>query len=262
MSRPRLGEHLAAQVAAGRKLLIPYVMAGQCEDWLAVVDALAAAGADAIEVGLPFSDPIMDGPVIQAAAVASLAAGTTPMGALADLARSEVEVPLVAMTYYNVAYRVGLERFAGRMANSGVTGAILPDLSLEEIGPWRSAAHAAGIDPVSLVAPATPPSRVEAICAQAHGFIYAVGTMGVTGERGALDRGIASVVERIRPATDLPICVGVGVSTPAQAAEVTRFADGAIVGSALVRRLLDGGGVEAASTFIGELRQAIDGGDA
>jgi len=260
--RPRLETHLCARVAEGKKLLIPYLMAGQCPDWLRVVEGLAAAGADAIEIGLPFSDPIMDGPVIQAAAVAALGAGTTPMGALAALSELNLEIPLVAMTYYNVAYRAGHERFAGRLVEAGVSGAILPDLSLEELDGWSEVALAAGIDPVLLVAPATGVERAAAICERSHGFVYAVGTMGVTGERTELATSVHEVVDKIRPLTDLPVCVGVGVSTPAHAATVTSFADGAIVGSALVRRLLDGGGVSGAVQFISELRDAIDGGAA
>ncbi|MEI6701872.1 MAG: tryptophan synthase subunit alpha [Actinomycetota bacterium] len=259
MSRPRLEDRLRERVAARRKLLIPYVMAGQSEDWLETVQAIADAGADAIEIGLPFSDPIMDGPVIQEAAVLSLERGTTPQSVLNDLGRLELDTPLVVMTYFNLVYRAGLDRFAGRLQEVGVTGCIIPDLSLEEFSAWEKAAERVGIDPVLLVAPSTSNERAKAICERSKGFLYAVGRMGVTGERDDASLEVDAVVSKVRPFTTLPVCVGVGVSTPEQAAAVVRVADGAIVGSALVRRLLEGGGPEGAATFIRELRSALDG---
>lgn len=237
---------------------MPYLMAGMVPDWLRAVEAVAVAGADAIEVGIPFSDPIMDGPTIQEAAVRSLAAGTTPPGVLEELARADVAVPLVVMTYYNVVYRAGHRRAARDMAASGVSGAILPDLPLEEIDGWAAEADAAGIDTVLLVAPSSPPDRVARICARSRGFLYAVGRMGVTGERHDVGDAVPALVQAIRAATELPILVGVGVSTPEQAVRICRHADGVVVGSALVHRLLDGGGPEAAAAFVAELRGALD----
>jgi tryptophan synthase alpha chain len=258
MIRPRLETHLRAQVAKGKKLLVPYLMAGQSDDWLDVVQALAEAGADAIEIGLPFSDPIMDGPVIQEAAVVALERGTTPESALSELGSIRLEIPLVVMTYYNLIFRAGHERFAGRLAEVGVSGCILPDLSLEEMDDWGRVAERAGVDTVLLVAPSTSIERAQKICDASRGFVYAVGRMGVTGERAEISHQVAEVVEKVKPLTTLPICVGVGVSNPAQAAQVTSLADGAVVGSALVRRLLEGSGPEGAAQFISSLRQAID----
>jgi tryptophan synthase alpha chain len=211
--------------ASGRKLLVPYVMAGMVEDWVDVLQAVVAAGADAIEVGIPFSDPMMDGPVIQAAALASLERATTPQGVLDAI----------------------------RGAGLGV-----PDLSLEELGPWAEEADAAGVETVLLVAPSSPPNRVRAICERSRGFVYAVAQMGVTGERTKVSDDVSPVVNEIRRHTDAPVCVGVGVSTPEQAAEVCAVADGVVVGSALVRRLLEGEGPEGAASFVGDLRRAMD----
>ena len=248
---------LRARRDQGGKLLVPYVMAGMSDDWVAVVQAVAAAGADAIEVGLPFSDPMMDGPVIQAAGVRALARGTTVAGALDQLGGAEVGVPIAVMTYYNLVFRAGHRRFAAALAAAGVTGAIVPDLSLEELDPWAAAADQAGIETVLMVAPSSPPARVAAIAARSRGFLYAVARMGVTGERPVLGDTARQVVERARSVCDLPICAGIGISTPDQAHEVCQVADGVVVGSALVRRLLDGAGPEGRADFVAELRSAV-----
>jgi tryptophan synthase alpha chain len=217
-----------------------------------------AAGADAIEVGIPFSDPMMDGPVIQEAALAALRRGTVPDDVLDGIGRADTTVPVAVMTYYNIVFRAGHRRMARSMASSGVSGAIIPDLSLEELDPWAKEADEAGIDTVLLVAPSSPEDRVERICARTRGFVYAVARMGVTGERAELGQDARQVVERIRRYTDTPVCVGVGVSTPEQAAEVCEVADGVVVGSALVRRLLEGAGPDGAASFMGDFRKAID----
>jgi tryptophan synthase alpha chain len=243
---------------AGRKLLIPYLMGGMTDDWTQSLAAVVAAGADAVEVGVPFSDPMMDGPVIQEAAMQSLQRGTVPDRVLNDIDRADVTVPVAVMTYYNIVFRAGHRRMANSMAQSRVSGAIIPDLSLEELDPWAVEADAAGVDTVLLVAPSSPEDRVERICQRAKGFVYAVARMGVTGEQSDLGGDARQVVERIRRYTDVPVCVGVGVSTPDQAAEVCEVADGVVVGSALVRRLLTDGGPEAAADFVGSLRAAID----
>ncbi len=250
---------LRARRDAGAKLLVPYVMGGMVPDWVEVLGALAAAGADAIEVGFPFSDPMMDGPVIQQASVAALAAGTTPTAVLEGVARAGLGVPVVVMTYYNLVARAGHRRMARSMAEAGVLGAIVPDLPLEELGPWAAEADLAGVATVLLVAPSTPDERVARICARSSGFVYAVARMGVTGEQRSLGGEAAAVAARVRRASDLPVCVGVGVSTPDQAAEVGAVADGVIVGSALVRRLADGVGPDGAARFVGQLRRALDG---
>jgi tryptophan synthase alpha chain len=244
---------------AGRKLLVPYVTGGMDDEWLVTLEGLAGAGADAIEVGIPFSDPMIDGPVIQEASLRALARGTTPESILADLAHLEVGVPLVAMTYYNLIYRAGHQRMAGLLAEAGVSGAIVPDLPLEELGPWAEAADAAGVATVLLVAPSTPPPRIEAICRRTRGFVYGVGRMGVTGEQATLADSAREVAGRIEAVTDVPVCIGIGVSSPEQAATVCQVADGVVVGSALVRRLLEGEGPVGAATFVTSLRHAIDG---
>ncbi len=230
------------------------------DEWLLTLEALAGAGADAIEVGIPFSDPMIDGPIIQEASLRALERGTTPDGILADLSRVDVGVPLVVMTYYNLIYRAGHARIAGLMHESGVSGAIIPDLPLEEVGSWAVAADAADVATVLLVAPSTPTDRIGPICDRSRGFVYGVGRMGVTGERAVLAESAREVATRIRAVTDLPVCVGIGVSTPEQAATVCEVADGVVVGSALVRRLLEGEGPDGAAEFVSGLRQALDAG--
>ncbi len=244
---------------AGRKLLVPYVTGGMDDEWLVALEGLAGAGADAIEVGIPFSDPMIDGPVIQEASLRALARGTTPESILADLAHLQVGVPLVAMTYYHLIYRAGHQRMAGLLAEAGVSGAIVPDLPLEELGPWAEAADAAGVATVLLVAPSTPPPRIEAICRRTRGFVYGVGRMAVTGEQATLADSAREVAGRIEAVTDVPVCIGIGVSSPEQAATVCQVADGVVVGSALVRRLLEGEGPVGAATFVASLRHALDG---
>ncbi len=255
-----LERRLRAARDGGAKLLVPYVTGGMGDDWLDAVHAVADAGADAIEIGIPFSDPVMDGPTIQEASVRALARGTTPASILDALARTEIGVPLAVMTYYNLVFRAGHRRFADSLVAAGVAGAIVPDLPLEEAGGWTEEADAAGVETVLLVAPSTPEERARRICARSRGFVYGVGLMGVTGERAELAATAREVAGRLRPLTDMPICIGIGVSTPEQAAEVCAEADGVVVGSALVRRLLDGGGPAAAAAFVGQLRAAIDAG--
>ncbi len=255
---PDLEKELRTRRESGRKLLIPYLMGGMSDDWTQSLAAVIAAGADAVEVGIPFSDPMIDGPVIQEAGLRALTRGTVPDEVLDGIARAEAPVPVAVMTYYNLVFRAGHKRMARSLAAAGVSGAIIADLPIEEISPWAAEADAAGIDTVLLVAPSSPPDRVERICARAGGFVYAVARMGVTGERSDVGTDVAKVVERIRRCTDLPVCVGVGVSTPAQAAQMCEVADGVVVGSALVRRLLEDEGPDGAAAFVGSLRDAID----
>ncbi len=251
---------LRARRSEGRKLLVPYLMGGMTEDWVESLQAVAAAGADAVEVGIPFSDPMMDGPVIQRAGVHALDRGATPVRVVDDVAAAGVGVPVAVMTYYNIVFRAGHRRMARSLRAAGIGAAIVPDLPLEELGPWAEEADAAEVATVLLVAPSTPGPRVEEICARSRGFVYAVARMGVTGERESIGSETADVVRRVREVTDAPVCVGVGVSTPTQARAVCEVADGVVVGSALVRRLLDGGGPDAAGEFVGQLREALDAG--
>ena len=242
----------------GRKLLVPYVTGG-FPGWERAVEAVADAGADAIEVGIPFSDPVMDGPTIQEASERALAAGATPQGIVGDVGGLDTGgIPLVVMTYYNTVHRFGHERFAASLASAGVAGAIVPDLPLEEVGPWADAADAAGVETILLAAPTASDDRLVRICERARGWVYAVGLLGVTGERDQLARSALEIARRLKAVTDKPVLVGVGVSNAEQAAEVAAVADGVIVGSALVRRLLDGGGAEAAGAFVSELRAGLD----
>lgn len=253
-----LSERFEALSKEKKKLLIPYIMAGMDDSWLDIVEAVIDAGADAVEIGLPFSDPILDGVTIQEAGLLSLANGTTAFSVFAELAKRSLQVPLVVMTYYNIVAHSGHERFAGEAAAAGITGSIVPDLSLEEVGDWQDVARSHGIDSVLLVAPSTPHERTRDICARSTGFVYAVARMGVTGEQGALSDDVHGVVSKIRAVPSPPVCVGIGVSTPEQAFDVSREADGVIVGSALVRKILDGEGAQGAHAFVSSLREAID----
>ena len=258
-----LGELESALRAArdrGRKLLVPYVTGGLGDDWTDVVRAVAAAGADAIEIGIPFSDPVMDGPTIQAASELALEAGVTPQSILDGLRGLDAGVPLAVMTYYNIAFHMGHERFARSLVDVGVAAAILPDLPLEEAGPWCAVADEVGIETVMLAAPTAPDERLPRICERSRGFVYGVGLLGVTGERTSLAAAALVMAKRLKAVTDVPVLVGVGVSTAAQAVEVCQEADGVIVGSALIRRLLDGAGPEGAAAFVAELRDGLDRG--
>jgi tryptophan synthase alpha chain len=257
--RGRLETALRKRRDAGHKLLIPYVTGGLGNDWLEVVRAIADAGADAIEIGIPFSDPVMDGPVIQQASAEALSSGATPSSIIASLAGADVGVPLAVMTYYNVVLRAGHRRMANRLADAGVSGAIVPDLPLEELDGWGEEAAAAGIEAVLLVAPTSPPDRLRALCARSRGFVYGVGVMGVTGERSSLASSALTVARRCKDETDTPVLVGVGISSPEQAREVVAVADGVVVGSALVHRLLEGAGPQGAGEFVAEIKAAIDG---
>jgi tryptophan synthase alpha chain len=259
MPRAMLEATLRQQRDAGRKLLVPYVTGGLGPDWVATLEAVAAAGADAVEVGLPFSDPMMDGPIIQRASVQALAAGATAQGIIAALATADVAVPVVVMTYYNIVARMGHRRMAQLLSGAGVSGAIVVDLPVGELDGWAVEADEAGVATVLLAAPTTPPERLKLIAGRARGFLYAVGLMGVTGERDDLAASAAEIAQRCKVATDLPVLVGVGISTPAQAAAVSQVADGVAVGSALVHRILDGCGPDGAAQLVKEFRAALDG---
>ncbi|MHB1518588.1 MAG: tryptophan synthase subunit alpha [Acidimicrobiales bacterium] len=255
-----LEEVLTARRDQGHKLLVPYLTGGMDDQWPLALEAVAAAGADAVEIGMPFSDPMIDGQTIQEASRRALERATTPERVLAEMGRSRVGIPTVVMTYYNLVFRAGHHRMAANMAASGVSGAIIPDLPLEELEPWSEAATPSGVATVLLVAPSTPEERMEAICRRSRGFVYAVGRMGVTGEQAELAHTAQEVAARALRFSEVPVCVGIGVSTAEQAVAVCEVADGVVVGSALVRRLLDGGGPEAAAEFVSDLRRALDRG--
>ncbi len=241
--------------AAGRKLLAPYITGGYA-GWQDAVRAAAAAGADTIEIGIPFSDPVMDGPVIQRASQAALEAGATPVSILQGVRSLDVSIPLTVMTYYNTVHHAGHERFAAQLASAGIAAAIVPDLPLEESGPWCAAADAAGIETVMLAAPTAPDSRLPLVVARARGFVYSVGLLGVTGERDALANTAAELARRLKAVTDVPVLIGVGVSNAQQAREACEVADGVVMGASVMRRLIEGG-PDAVGDFVGDVRSAI-----
>ncbi len=252
-----LETRLRAVRDAGRKALVPYFVAGLSDDWVRHVEAAVQAGADVIEIGLPFSDPMIDGVVIQEASRRSLARGTTIETILSDLEAFDATVPLVAMTYYNLVLHYGLERAAGRLAGAGVTGAIVPDLTLEEGAEWREACALHDLAPIFLVAPSTPAERVALLADASRGFVYASARMAVTGasEQFGDARLVAGAVRRV---SDRPCYVGIGISTPAQARDAAAVGDGVIVGSALVKVLLDGGDARDVEAFLARFRHAVD----
>jgi tryptophan synthase alpha chain len=254
----RLEVALRARRTAGGRAFVPYVTGGLEGVDAALLRALEGVGADAIEVGIPFSDPVMDGGVIQEASRLALEAGTRPGDVLDTVADADLEVPVAVMTYLNPVLRRGSEVFLDDAARAGVTGAIVPDLPVDEAEDLARACRAAGVDPVLLAAPGSGPDRLAAIAGLAGGFVYCVATYGVTGARETLADAAGEVVGALRPLTDLPLLVGVGIGTPEQAAQACGFADGVIVGSALVRHLL-AGDREAALGIAARFRAAIPG---
>lgn len=247
-----LGDH----VAAGGKCFVPYLTGG-LPGWGDAVGAAAAAGCQAIEIGIPFSDPVMDGPVIQRSSQQSLDSGTTPASVIDGVASLDVGVPLAVMTYANLVYRFGYERFASSLSDAGISGAILPDIPLEEAGPWCDAADAVGVETVMLAAPTADDERLVRVVARARGFVYAVGLLGITGERESLATTAKVIAARLKQITDLPVLVGVGISTPEQAVEVCEVADGVIVGSAIVRRILETGSADAGGELVARFVDAL-----
>jgi tryptophan synthase alpha chain len=229
----------AAFAGHGRRAaLMPYLMGGfpDVATSVAIGEAYADAGADLVELGVPFSDPLADGPVIHAAATRALAAGATVHDVLDAGATLAERVPVVVMCYANPIFARGLERFASELADRGISGLIVPDLPLEEAAATLAACDAAGVALVPLVAPTTPGARLAAIGAQARGFVYAVSLTGTTGERAGLRAEVGGLLERVRASSPVPVALGFGIATPEQAAEaVAAGADGVIVGSRLVR---------------------------
>jgi tryptophan synthase alpha chain len=253
-----LQQRLTERRDAGKKLLVPYITGGVREDWLDIMRACFAAGADAIEVGFPFSDPVMDGPVIQSASVQALDRGVTPAALFEELSATSFDGPLAVMTYVNLVFRYGYDDFAAAMAKSGISGAILPDLPKEEAAEWVTAAAAHGVEPVMLVAPNTPDDRLRTIAAQSKGFVYTIGMLGVTGERSELAQSAARIGARVKAVAKIPVLIGIGISNASQAAEAAQAADGVIVGSALVRRIMDGESPEQIGRFVADLRAGLD----
>jgi tryptophan synthase alpha chain len=253
-----LETQLRAARGQGRKLLVPYVTGQLDGEWLDVVRAFASAGADAIEVGIPFSDPVMDGPTIQEASERALAGGATPAGILTDLRSVDVDVPIVIMTYFNIVFRAGTHRFASEAAAAGVAGIIIPDVPMEELGEWEPAAAEHGIETVLLASPLTPDDRLATLCERSQGFVYGVNLLGVTGERATLADSSAVLAKRLKATTDMPVVMGFGVSTVDHARAATAEADGVVVASRLMRILLDGGTADDAGAFVAKLRAGLD----
>jgi tryptophan synthase alpha chain len=253
---PDLEAALRSVRERGGRAFVPYVTGGLPGVDAAFLRDLAASGADAIEVGLPFSDPVMDGGVIQEASRRALEAGARTSDVLALVAEAALSVPVAVMTYLNPVLRRGVRVFLREAARAGVAGLIVPDLPVDEAGEVADSCRGAGVAPVLLAAPGSPPDRLRAIAGTSGGFVYCVATYGVTGVRERLAGTAEELVAALRPMTDLPLLVGVGIGTPEQAAQASAFADGVVVGSALVRRLLDGdrgGAIGLARTF----REAI-----
>ena len=251
----------AFAAADGRAAFMPYMMGGFPDAQLAqsIGDAYVDAGADLVELGFPYSDPLADGPVIHAAATAALAAGATNAGVLEQARVLAQRVPVVAMVYLNPILARGIERFVDELANAGVSGLIVPDLPLEEAPPVRDACDAAGLALVPLVAPTTPDERLALIGAQARGFLYTVSLTGTTGERAALSDTFGELVARAKAGTAVPVAVGFGISSPDQAAAAAAAgADGVIVGSRLVRAAAEADDpLAAVSEIVSELAGAL-----
>jgi tryptophan synthase alpha chain len=231
---------LRAKVGSGGKVFVPYVTGGFPGVDTGLLRELQRLGADAIEVGIPHSDPVMDGGVIQEASRVALERGTRIDDVLRTVSDSALEVPVAVMTYVNPVQRRGSEAFCDALVAAGVASAIVPDMPVDEAGPLESVAGPRGIDVVLLAAPGTSPDRYAEIARVSHGFVYCVATYGVTGARAELAATARQVVDALRPHTDLPLLVGVGIGTPEQASAACGFADGVIVGSALMRCLVDG----------------------
>lgn len=256
-----IAETFAARRAEGRAALIPYVTAGhpKLDSTVEVMEAIADAGADIIELGIPFSDPLADGPTIQHSSFVSLENGTTLDRVLGDLAtfRSRRSTPVVLFTYLNPLMRFGVESFLGAATDAGANGLLLTDLPTGSDPELEGALSASGLDFVRLVAPTTPLERVPEIARGGSGFLYYISRTGVTGARTELREELAEEVRAIREVVDLPVAVGFGISTPEQAAAVGGIADGVVVGSALVRTLGEAG-IEAGARFVASLRSALD----
>jgi tryptophan synthase alpha chain len=259
-----VGAAFERAAAQRRAALVGYLPAGypSVKGAIEAATAMARAGADVVEIGLPYSDPLIDGPVIQEAVHRALEGGVHVTDVLRTVeAVASSEVPVLVMTYWNPVDRYGVAAFARDLASAGGSGLITPDLPPEEAGAWRDAAAEHELDPVFLVAPSSSDERIKLITSACRGFVYAASVMGITGARSAVGDAAATLVGRVRKHTTLPVAVGLGVSTGAQATEVARYADGVIVGTAFVQRLLAAtdarSGSEAVAGLAAELAAAV-----
>lgn len=260
----RLSDRLATLTSRGEKALVCYTVAG--DPTLArtpeIVRALDAAGVDAIELGVPFSDPLADGPSIQAASQRALTNGVTvpKVFEVVRTVRRESDIPIVLMTYFNPALRYGVERFAQEAAAAGVDGVIQTDLTPEEANEWITAARACGLETVFLLAPTSTDARIELVSRFSTGFVYCVSRTGVTGAREDIPAELPDLVRRVKARTPLPVCVGFGVSRPEHVRQIGAFADGVVVGSALVNIIARHGDspalTEAVRAFAADLKAA------
>lgn len=260
----RIADTFARLRTEGRPGLVTYTTAGDPD--LArsaeILSALVRAGADVLEVGVPFSDPLADGPVIQRATERALAAGGSLRATLDVIAsvRTTVDAPIVIFSYANPIVRMGLDAFAARAAEAGVDGVLALDLPIEEADEFRNALSAAGIDTIFLLSPTTTDARIRKAAALGRGFLYGISRLGVTGARDTVATGAEAMVRRIRAVTDLPLALGFGISRPAHVAEVGRYADAAVVGSALVALIAEASGspnlISRVEEYVRSLRAA------
>jgi tryptophan synthase alpha chain len=259
----RISRRFAERSAQGRATLVPYVTAGfpTLDTTLPLLSALSEAGADVIELGIPFSDPLADGPTIQASSFRALENGMTVAGVLETVRRfrESNETPLVLFTYLNPIFHYGLDRFCTEAAEAGADGVLLTDLPAGSDPEMEGALNRAGLDLIRLLAPTTAESRVPDVVKGGGGFLYYISRTGVTGARTELRSELSAEVDRIRASVGLPVAVGFGISSPEQARAVAGVADGVVVGSALIQRL-EAEGVEGAARFIASLRSAMDEG--
>lgn len=242
-----LAEKFAQLKNSGEKALICFFTAGDqpLEDLPKIVSLLAESGADVVEVGIPFSDPFGEGPTIQASSQRALDNGTTPLGILASIAKCESDIPVVTMGYYNPILRMGLDEFAKASKDSKSTGTIVSDLVPDEAGAWNEASAKAGIETIYLVAPTSTDERIQQVAAITTGFVYVVSRTGVTGAESSVPADVAGLVQKVKSLTDKPACVGFGVSTPEHVQLVCQVADGAVVGSSIVKILHEKWGSES-----------------
>ena len=263
----RIGERFALLRARNERALVPFLTAGDpdLETTEALVLAMAEAGADVIELGVPFSDPTAEGPTIQRSSSRALARGTSLRSILrlVDRLRARIDQPLVLMGYANPIHAMGAEAFARAASEVGVDGIIIPDLPPEDGSPWLDPCRAVGIDPILLAAPTTPPARLAMLVRETRGFLYAVSLQGVTGARTTIAQGIEEQVRLAKSLSGIPVCVGFGVSTLAQAKRIGEYADGVVIGSAIVDRIEQAASktsaIDDVARFIADVKAALRG---
>jgi tryptophan synthase alpha chain len=253
---------ISSVFGGNRKALIGYITTGHpsLETTPVIAQALSDSGCDIIELGIPFSDPVGDGPTIQRSSFLALQNGATPSYCLetASALRKKVDTPLVFMTYYNPVLCYGLKSFCHECRERGVDGLIIPDAPPEECGELESLARENGLDLIYLLAPTSNETRIKTVAARSTGFIYMVSLTGVTGTRDELPIEIEDFVDNVRKSTDKPLCVGFGVSTPDQAKRVASIADGVIIGSRIIQLIEEDASLELLKTFVRQIRQELD----